>query len=157
MAGTTTSTCGSVRLQSLAVVGNAAAARPSRPQPAGGRQHRAPLQLRSGTTAATASVQPPAATKQAEAAPAGAKGAKAGKGLKGSAAPQAASDAVAAAERESLQLLEWPGLCRQVACFAQTPMGAEVALRCALPVGRSRQESEQLLRETAEAQQAQLG
>jgi hypothetical protein len=36
-------------------------------------------------------------------------------------------------------------------------MGAEVALRCSLPVGRSRQESEQLLLETAEAQQAQLG
>lgn len=71
--------------------------------------------------------------------------------------PQAVSDAVAAAERESLQLLEWPALCRQVACFAQTPMGAEVALRCALPMGRSQQESEQLLRETAEAQQAQLG
>lgn len=65
-------------------------------------------------------------------------------------------EAMQAAVQESLQLLEWPALCRQVACFAQTPMGAEVALRCALPVGRSRAESEQLLRQTAEAQQAQL-
>ena len=67
------------------------------------------------------------------------------------------SAAVAAAERESLQLLEWPGLCRQVACFTKTPMGAEVALRCALPVGRSLHESQRLLQETAEAQRAQLG
>lgn len=64
---------------------------------------------------------------------------------------------VAAAERESLTLLEWPALCRQVACFAQTPMGAELAARGDLPVGRTQQESEQLLRQTAEAQQAQLG
>ncbi|KAL4458289.1 hypothetical protein ABPG75_013154 [Micractinium tetrahymenae] len=35
-------------------------------------------------------------------------------------------------------------------------MGAEVALRCALPVGRSRAQSEQLLQQTAEAQQALL-
>lgn len=63
---------------------------------------------------------------------------------------------MSAAVEESLQLLEWPALCRQVACFAQTPMGAEVAMRCALPVGRSQAESELLLRETAEAQQAQL-
>ena len=63
---------------------------------------------------------------------------------------------MAAAERESLQLLEWPALCRQVACFAQTPMGAEVALRCTLPVGRSRAESEALLQQTADAQQALL-
>ncbi len=66
------------------------------------------------------------------------------------------AEARQAAVQESLQLLEWPALCRQVACFAQTPMGAEVALRYSLPVGRSRAESEQLLRQTAEAQQAQL-
>lgn len=65
-------------------------------------------------------------------------------------------EAAEVAEQESLQLLEWPALCRQVACFAQTPMGAEVALRCALPVGRSRADSEQLLRQTTEAQQARL-
>ncbi|PSC69703.1 endonuclease 2 [Micractinium conductrix] len=35
-------------------------------------------------------------------------------------------------------------------------MGAEVALRCTLPVGRSRAESEALLQQTAEAQQALL-
>lgn len=84
---------------------------------------------------------------------------KAAPGPSRSAAGLAAGDSpdmVAAAEAESLELLEWPSLCRQVACFAQTPMGAELALRCALPVGRSRLESEQLLRQTAEAQQAQL-
>lgn len=57
---------------------------------------------------------------------------------------------------ESLKLLEWPELCRQVACFAQTPLGAEVAWRAALPMGASQQESERLLQETAEAQAAQL-
>lgn len=55
------------------------------------------------------------------------------------------------AERESLQLLEWPALCRQVACFAQTSMGAELALAGRLPVGRSQSESETLLSETREA------
>jgi DNA mismatch repair protein MutS2 len=68
----------------------------------------------------------------------------------------ATADATAAAERESFQLLEWPALCRQVACFAQTPMGAELAAKCALPVGRSQEESEQLLQQTAEAQAAML-
>lgn len=63
----------------------------------------------------------------------------------------------AAAEEESLALLEWPALCRQVACFAQTPLGAEVAARGALPIGRTQAESELLLQQTAEAQRAQLG
>ena len=58
---------------------------------------------------------------------------------------------------ETLQLLEWPALCRQVACFAQTPMGSELAMRCELPLGRSQEESELLLRQTADAQAAQLG
>lgn len=35
-------------------------------------------------------------------------------------------------------------------------MGAEVALQGRLPLGRSQQESERLLRETGEAQQAEL-
>lgn len=74
----------------------------------------------------------------------------------GQAAAEPASAAVDAAQRESLALLEWPALCRQVACFAQTPMGAEVAVAGALPMGRSRQGSELLLRQTAEAQRAQL-
>ena len=60
------------------------------------------------------------------------------------------------AEQESLELLEWPALCRQVACFTQTAIGAEMALDCRLPVGRSVGESERLLQETQEAQQAGL-
>jgi hypothetical protein len=60
------------------------------------------------------------------------------------------------AERESLQLLEWPALCRQVACFAQTPIAAEVALGGRLPLGASRGESESLLQQTREAAGAHL-
>jgi DNA mismatch repair protein MutS2 len=63
---------------------------------------------------------------------------------------------VKAAERESLELLEWPALCRQVARFARTPMGAEVAAAAQLPMGGSQAESERLLQETSEAQQAKL-
>jgi DNA mismatch repair protein MutS2 len=62
----------------------------------------------------------------------------------------------AAAQHESLHLLEWALLCRQVACFTQTPQGAEVALSAKLPLGRSPVESERLLQETEQAQQAQL-
>lgn len=62
----------------------------------------------------------------------------------------------AAAEEESLELLEWPALCRQVACFTQTAIGAELALDCRLPLGRTQEESERLLQETHEAQQAAL-
>lgn len=80
----------------------------------------------------------------------------AGSAEAGQAAAEAASPAVEAARRESLTLLEWPGLCRQVACFAQTPMGAEVAVAAALPIGRSQRESELLLQQTGEAQRAQL-
>ena len=64
---------------------------------------------------------------------------------------------VEAAVSESLSLLEWPSLCRQVAWFTQTPLGAELAMGPqGLPVGRTQQESEALLQETAEAQAVQL-
>ena len=67
-----------------------------------------------------------------------------------------ASSLAVAAERESLQLLEWPELCRQVGCFAQTPLGAEVALRAKLRIGGSLGESERLLQQATEAREAQL-
>lgn len=76
------------------------------------------------------------------------------------AAPESAQpesqQAAQAAEQESLTLLEWPALCRQVACFTQTSIGAETALSCRLPIGRDQAESERLLQQTHEAQQANL-
>lgn len=66
------------------------------------------------------------------------------------------SEASEAAVAESFTLLEWPALCGQVACFTQTTAGAEVALSCRLPIGRTQAESEQMLQETAEAQRADL-
>lgn len=39
---------------------------------------------------------------------------------------------------ESYSLLEWPALCRQVAAFASTTMGARRILMSGLPVGRSK-------------------
>lgn len=38
-------------------------------------------------------------------------------------------------QRESMQLLDWPALCRQVAAFAATPMAAEMLLQEGLPLG----------------------
>ena len=38
--------------------------------------------------------------------------------------------------KESLVLLEWPALCRQVAAFASTPMAAQRILLSGLPIGR---------------------
>ena len=40
-------------------------------------------------------------------------------------------------QQESLQLLDWPALCRQVAAFAATPMAAEQLLQGGLPIGGS--------------------
>ena len=41
-------------------------------------------------------------------------------------------------KKESLALLEWPALCRQVAAFASTPMAAQWILLSGLPIGRSK-------------------
>lgn len=109
--------------------------------PAAARQ--APAALAAADTGAGAGLAPAEAKRTAAAAAA-------------ATADDAATAAIEAAERESLELLEWPALCRQVACFTRTPMGAEVALQGRLPLGRSQQESERLLRETGEAQQAEL-
>lgn len=59
------------------------------------------------------------------------------------------------AENESLELLEWSLVCRQVACFCQTPMGAERAMKGRLPIGRSLEESKVLYQQAREAAQAQ--
>lgn len=142
--------------QRVVVQNGAPGARPALPPLTGGSRQRHVCQpSRAGSTATGASAKGRGATKQAEQEKVA--GAAAGAADQAAAAAAAAATAaIEAAERESLALLEWPALCRQVACFAQTPMGAEVAVG-ALPVGRSQRESQQLLQQTAEAQQAQLG
>ncbi|KAG2444396.1 hypothetical protein HXX76_001149 [Chlamydomonas incerta] len=62
----------------------------------------------------------------------------------------------AAAERESLAILEWPAVCKQVACFCGTSVAADLVARGGLPRGRSRAESELLLQQTQEALEAGL-
>ncbi|KAL3147779.1 hypothetical protein ABBQ32_002512 [Trebouxia sp. C0010 RCD-2024] len=57
---------------------------------------------------------------------------------------------------ESLRLLEWPELCQQVASFTSTAVAAELALAAKLPMASTQHQAEQLLQETAEAQQANL-
>ncbi|KAF8057679.1 NPC1 [Scenedesmus sp. PABB004] len=71
-------------------------------------------------------------------------------------AAAAAAAAAAEAGAQSLELLEWPAVCRQVAAFCGTSMAAELALAARLPIGASRQGSEALLQQTAEAAGAAL-
>ncbi|KAJ7525881.1 hypothetical protein O6H91_17G071700 [Diphasiastrum complanatum] len=52
-------------------------------------------------------------------------------------------------ELETLNLLEWPLICSQVASFASTPMGIAAARNAQILIGTSQQESEQLLAQTA--------
>ncbi|KAL0032477.1 hypothetical protein WJX77_002790 [Trebouxia sp. C0004] len=59
-------------------------------------------------------------------------------------------------QAESLRLLEWPEVCQQVASFTSTAVAAERALGAKLPIASSQKQAEQLLQETAEAQQAYL-
>jgi DNA mismatch repair protein MutS2 len=59
------------------------------------------------------------------------------------------------AERESLEMLEWRAVCRQVARFARTPAAAARAA-AGLTGGATRAASEALLRETREAGAAEL-
>ncbi|GFR51258.1 hypothetical protein Agub_g13562, partial [Astrephomene gubernaculifera] len=63
---------------------------------------------------------------------------------------------IEAAEEESLKVLEWPAVCKQVACFCGTSIAAELVASGQLPRGRSREESELLLQQTAEALAAKL-
>jgi len=60
------------------------------------------------------------------------------------------------AEKETLELLGWPDLCKQVASFCQTPMGAQRAVRGRLPLGESQEESDLLYKQTREAKAAVL-
>ena len=55
------------------------------------------------------------------------------------------------AELESLDLLAWPDLCRQVASLCRTAMGAKHAISGRLPLGTTLEESQFLLRQTKEA------
>ncbi len=59
-------------------------------------------------------------------------------------------------ERESLEVLEWRAVCKQVACFCGTSMAAERIARELLPRGRDAKECELLLEETAQALEAKL-
>jgi DNA mismatch repair protein MutS2 len=51
--------------------------------------------------------------------------------------------------QETLELLEWPRLCQQLATFAATPLGRRACLE--LDPWRSREESEAYLDQTEEA------
>ena len=66
-----------------------------------------------------------------------------------SSSPPAASIAQPAIHAETLELLEWPRLCQQLATFAATKLGAIVARQ--LPIPGDRRTSETLLAQTREA------
>ena len=54
-------------------------------------------------------------------------------------------------QKETLQTLEWPSICRQLAAFTSTPMGLHAARNANIPIGRSSGESRKLLDQTAAA------
>ena len=58
---------------------------------------------------------------------------------------QEQAGAVQRCQAESLRLLEWPAVCRQVASFSATPMAAEQALAGAIPLADSQAAAELLL------------
>lgn len=51
--------------------------------------------------------------------------------------PEGTESTMSPVQQESLILLEWPQVCRQVAAFTQTVMGAEQLLSAGLPLGSS--------------------
>lgn len=55
------------------------------------------------------------------------------------------------AELETLKLLEWRDVCKQVASFCCTPLAAQQAWNGSLPIGKTMEESELLLEQTREA------
>ncbi len=61
-----------------------------------------------------------------------------------------------AVQIESLEVLEWPSVCRQVAHFAQTVIAVQLIAGGKVPIGRSIEESQLLLQQTAEAMDAAL-
>jgi hypothetical protein len=60
------------------------------------------------------------------------------------------------AEQESLDILEWPAVCKQVAAFCGTSVAAAAVAAGQLPIGKSQAESELLLQQTSEALAADL-
>ena len=54
-------------------------------------------------------------------------------------------------EMESLEMIEWESICRQVASFAETPRGAQLAYSGKLYIGKTVEESIDLLQQTKEA------
>lgn len=60
------------------------------------------------------------------------------------------------AEQESLDILEWPAVCKQVAAFCGTSVAAAAVAAGRLPIGQSQAESELLLQQTSEALAADL-
>jgi hypothetical protein len=120
-----------------------------RPRPAGGAHRRRaanrPLQQRPGAGGPAAVAADVQGAPTLEAAPA-----------EEEVRQRPRSRKLGRAEREARELLEWPALCRQVACFARTPMAAELAAAGKLPMGRDQADSEQLLAQTREAGAAPL-
>ena len=54
-------------------------------------------------------------------------------------------------ELESLEMIEWRSVCKQVASFAETPRGAQLAYGGNLYIGKTVEESIELLQQTKEA------
>lgn len=51
-------------------------------------------------------------------------------------------------QSETLGILEWGSVCKQLASFASTSMGHSTALKAGIPLGGSRRESQKLLDQT---------
>ncbi|KAF5840879.1 muts domain V-domain-containing protein [Dunaliella salina] len=66
-------------------------------------------------------------------------------------APSPGASGLPDIELDSLRVLEWPDVCKQVASFCGTVMAAQRLAQGQLPVGRSQAESELLLQQTSEA------
>lgn len=107
----------------------------------------AAAEAQSAPTAAATVVDDKAPTSPAD---------KARTNLKGSGQKKNRPPRAGPAERESLELLAWPELCRQVASLCRTAMGAQRAISGRLPLGSTLEESEFLLRQTKEAAALQL-
>ncbi|KAL8114708.1 hypothetical protein AgCh_021539 [Apium graveolens] len=54
-------------------------------------------------------------------------------------------------QNQTLQTLEWPSICNQLAAFTSTPMGLIAARNANIPIGRSSDESRKLLDQTTAA------
>nr|GMD03009.1 endonuclease MutS2-like [Ipomoea batatas]GMD10257.1 endonuclease MutS2-like [Ipomoea batatas] len=54
-------------------------------------------------------------------------------------------------QSETLEILEWPAVCSQLAAFTSTSMGLSTAQSARIPLGRSPEESRRLLAQTSAA------